>query len=193
MNTLFHGAANTAAAVRLRRRWHWLRPRTVLWASLIPDVPLFLLSLWYFWRYEIGFGPRYDELFYENPIWVIGHNLFHAPIITVMIGLVGWAMWRQGGSPRRGTFLLSFSFGTTLHTLVDIPTHHHDGPLLLFPFDWTIRYTSPISYWDPAYGGRVMFPIDLGLTLAFTVYLLLAWWRARRRAAQAAGSRDLMY
>ncbi len=205
MNTLFHGAVNTTVAVQLRKRLPWLRPSTVLWASLIPDIPLLFLTLWYFRRYGFGFGARYDELFYNDPLWIISHNLFHAPLIISIVGILGWVVWRRGlddagngygdvredsspeaasGGPagltgRIGSLLLSFAFGTGLHTLVDIPTHHNDGPLLLFPFDWTLRYASPVSYWDPAAGGRILAPIDLGLTVLCIVFLALAWRRSR--------------
>ena len=168
-----------------------MRPRTVLWASLLPDLPLVILTAWYFITQEVGFGPRYDDLFYYDPLWVIAHNLFHAPLVTIAIGCVGVLLWRRARSATSrasGAFLLSFSFGTTLHTLVDIVTHHDDGPLLLFPFNWQLRYASPVSYWDPAHYGRIVAPIDLALTLLFTAYLVLRWWRRRRaRSVQAAG------
>lgn len=40
-----------------------------------------------------------------------------------------------------------------VHAISDIPVHHNDGPLLLFPFNFTLRYDSPVSYYDPNYYG----------------------------------------
>ncbi|MEI2691742.1 MAG: hypothetical protein V9H69_19395 [Anaerolineae bacterium] len=41
--------------------------------------------------------------------------------------------------------------GLALHSALDVLTHHDDGPLLLFPFDWRRRWCSPVSYWDQAH------------------------------------------
>ncbi len=164
-----------------------MQPRTVMFASLLPDVPLFILTMWYFLRYEVDFGPRYDTLFYNDPLWVITHNLFHGPLVIAAIALVGALLYRRNADDhrgaRRGAWLLSFAFGTGLHSFVDIFTHHADGPLLLFPFNWSLRYVSPVSYWDPNHFGRIVAPIDLGLTLIASIYLVVRSIRLRRRAA----------
>lgn len=220
MNTWFHGLANVTLAERLiggpggrsespessalgrrggLRRWSWLRLRTVFWASLIPDVPLILLTFWYFAVYGLNFGPRYDELFYTEPLWIVAHNLFHAPFVILAIALPGLVLLKTRSELTVGAqlpfrrnpaaHLLSFAFGAGLHSLVDIPTHHADGPLLLFPFDWTYRFSSPISYWDPGHFGLIVLPFE---TVAMV--LMIIYWRRKRkksrdrRPAVAAGS-----
>lgn len=193
MNTWFHGLVNVTLAERLiggsggLRRWSWLRLRTVFWASLIPDVPLILLTFWYFAVYGLNFGPRYDELFYTEPLWIVAHNLFHAPFVILATAVAGFVMWRSVRN--LAAHLLSFAFGAGLHSLVDIPTHHADGPLLLFPFDWSYRFFSPISYWDPEHFGLVVLPLET----AAMVLMIIYWRRKRkksrdRRMAAAAGS-----
>lgn len=178
VNTFFHATANAGAALGLHGRLPWLRHRTVFWASLAPDVPLLFLTLWYFLFVGVDFGPRYDDLFFNDPVWIVLHNLFHAPFVALAVAGAGLLVERA----RAG--LLSFAFGIGLHSLVDIFTHHHDGPLLLFPFEWSIRFSSPVSYWDPDHFGRILGPIDLGLTLVFGVLLTARWIRRRGSATR---------
>jgi hypothetical protein len=191
LNTLFHATANTTAALELEKRFSWSQPKTVLWASIIPDVPLLVLTLWYFIFEGMNFGPRYDDLFYENAVWVVSHNLFHAPFTVLALGLAGALLAGRSarglGRRRRmvGRFLLSCSFATGLHSIVDIFTHHDDGPLLLFPFEWSLRFSSPISYWDPEYYGRILGPIDLGLTLLLGAYLVFRAVKSKRKSSRA--------
>lgn len=162
--------------------------KALLLGSFMPDVPLVVLTLGYFaYRYwfdplapgEHIYGPRYDNLYFQNPVWIAGHNLFHAPLpIGVMLG-VGYTM----GLRRQqtwGTALFWFALACGLHALVDIFTHYNDGPLLLFPFNWSYRFSAPISYWDPRYGGRIFAPLEHLLDLAILVYLATVWLVRRK-------------
>jgi hypothetical protein len=54
---------------------------------------------------------------------------------------------------------------------IDILTHVNDGPLLFFPFDWTVRFHSPVSYWDSAHYGREFGVCALALDLVCLGYL----------------------
>ncbi len=72
-------------------------------------------------------------------------------------------------------WLLWFCAAALLHTLIDIPTHADDGPLLLFSFDWRLRIRSPVSYWDPNYHGRTFAAFEAALDLLLLGYLLVAW------------------
>lgn len=175
----------TGRASRLARR---LLPdessrRAVLWGGLAPDVGLTLLTFgaaaWFpaveGRSLEATFEHVYRELFYDDPAWVVLHNLLHAPL--VLLALLGVAS-RLSGRARH--WLTAFAIGCLLHSVVDVLTHHDDGPLLLFPFDWDTRFHSPVSYWDPAHGGRVLGPIDAAVSLLGGGWLLVTWWRARR-------------
>ncbi|MCB0077474.1 MAG: DUF4184 family protein [Anaerolineales bacterium] len=171
--------------VAARRRWLPVRGRAFLLGSVLPDLPLLLLTLWYFadirWlRPEMAdaqlFGAWYDDLFFNNLLWIVSHNLFHAPLIILSLGLIGWRGWKQGRG--WGLALLWFAMGCGLHSLIDIFTHHHDGPLLLFPFDLSLRFQSPVSYWDPRHYGRLFAPLEHLLD----VVLLLWLWRSRSTA-----------
>ena len=159
--------------------------------SIVPDVPLALLTggflLW--GRTRCGgdwsyCGAEYDRLFFNNPIWITAYNLFHAPLLLVLYSLVGWWGRRRGAA--WGRPLLWLSLGAGLHTLLDIPTHATDGPLLFFPFDWQTRFHSPISYWDPDYGGRIVRRVEWLLVLGSLLFLLpgfVRWLRRRKEAA----------
>lgn len=119
----------------------------------------------------------FDVWFFENP-WVISaQNIFHSPVIlTVMIAL-GYRMWRRG--QKRGAALFWLACAAMLHSLIDIPLHTNDGPLLLYPFNWTWRYFSPISYWDPNYYGREWSIFEHGLDVALLGWLGWRWWKSR--------------
>ena len=191
MNTWFHAVANLTLAQRIARRAPWLSPPVVLYASILPDVPLFILTMWYFAVYGVGFGPAYDSFYYEDPLWIVSHNVFHGPLVIAAVALVGWALRRRAragdGSRgvRAGAMLMSFAVGAGLHSFLDIFTHNDDGPLLFFPFDWTTRFSSPVSYWDPEHYGLWVFPVETVATIVLTIYLI------RRRRSRGSRVRRL--
>lgn len=71
---------------------------------------------------------------------------------------------------------------------MDVLTHHDDGPLILFPFDWSTRFASPVSYWDRRYHGAVFARLELVLDVALVGYLVVPWVRkwipSRQMAAE---------
>ena len=202
MNTWTHALINTAVArtASFRRRGegapalegrHRLS-RTATYAALIgaiaPDVPLFILTLWYWARYGFGFGPEYDLFYFNDPMWIVGHSLFHAPAISLLFIAAAAIIRRPNageGTRRTAVALRWFGISTLLHTAIDVPTHYHDGPLILFPFDWTFRIRAPVSYWDPAHHGIPMMIFGLALDIALSA-LWIRWWRRDKRARRDA-------
>jgi hypothetical protein len=83
----------------------------------------------------------------------------------------------------RGNWWLWFVLSSMLHTSIDILTHVSDGPLLFWPLNWTIRFHSPVSYWDPAHFGTQFGVFEILLDIALLVYLLLPklteWFKKR--------------
>ncbi|HEY9661543.1 MAG TPA: metal-dependent hydrolase [Allocoleopsis sp.] len=149
-----------------------------LLGSVAPDIPLWLLSIgglvyyhWILgWSDADTFRLMFDQLYFHHPLWVISHNFLHAPIVLLMgLGIV-WRSRRNIQS--RSRWLFWFLLACLLHTSVDIVTHRDDGPLLFFPFDWTTRFISPISYWDERYYGQEFQLFELSLNLFFLLYLL---------------------
>lgn len=167
-----------------------LRAGAALAGSFAPDVPLFMLTGWYLLmaRSPGGpwFGEAYDQYFFDDPLWIIAHNFLHAPLILAALFALGYVRrLRDGGA---GRALWWFSGAAAGHTLIDVFTHRHDGPLLLFPFDWSFRVQAPVSYWDPRYGGDLFFPLEVGFSLLIVVYLAAAAVRRHRRQVHAGPS-----
>lgn len=159
--------------------------RAFVAGGFAPDVGLYLLTAGAAIFYPLArdmslrdaMNLAFDDLFFNDPLWLIAQNTLHSPVVVLALAAVAWASGRMR--------LLSFALGCGLHTAMDIPVHHDDGPLVLFPVDWDIRVASPVSYWDPDHFGQIVGPIDLGVTVLGGIYLLATWWK-RRRAPNAA-------
>lgn len=149
-----------------------------LFGSVAPDLPLWLLSiggLIYYqailgWSEADTFQLMFDHLYFQHPLWVIGHNFLHAPLILLTGITLVWQSRCNIGS--RSRWLFWFLLACLLHSGVDILTHRDDGPLLLFPFNWTFRFISPISYWDDRYYGQEFQKFELAIDVLFLIYLL---------------------
>jgi hypothetical protein len=190
MNTPSHFLINAAL-----RRGAWSRhapPRTpFLVGAVLPDVPLAVLALGTYLRARLD-GVRdtgavmrdaFDERYFRDPLWIAAHNLFHAPALLVIALVFLWRYRHPPASRLRWAFWL-FA-GCAIHALIDLATHYDDGPLLFFPFAWTIRLHSPVSYGDRRHYGSQFFVFELALDAALVAYL--AWtpvrcWFARCRA-----------
>ncbi|MBK8050750.1 MAG: metal-dependent hydrolase [Anaerolineales bacterium] len=178
-----------AAAIMPLRRWPGavFAPALLVGAAL-PDIPLFLLTvageIYYRWLVAPPATNIMEylhfNLFYNHPLWIIGHNFFHSLLIDGALLLVGLWWWKQRGS-RWGMMLFWLAGSMLVHVGIDIFTHHSDGPLFLFPIDWRYRFASPISYWEPAYGGRQFAAFERALDLVLLGLLLLTYgpavWR----------------
>ncbi len=126
----------------------------------------------------VGESMRYafDTLFFESKPWIAVANILHSPVIVgaLFVGSRAAAL-----SPTWQRRLGSFAAGCALHIAMDVPVHHDDGPVLLWPLDWSYRFESPVSYWDPEHFGRIVAPIDLAITIVGGATLARSWWRAR--------------
>jgi membrane-bound metal-dependent hydrolase YbcI (DUF457 family) len=184
MQTQSHFLMTAALNRVLGRRQVTVRRNAFLLGAVLPDIPFWLLTIageiYYRWFAATltGESPMvylHMRLYFTDPLWIISHNMFHAPFILLVLGLVGWLGVRN--SRAWGASLCWFVLGAGLHALIDILTHHNDGPLLFFPFDWHYRFPSPISYWDPAHYGAIFMPLELALDGWFVIYLLAPCWR----------------
>lgn len=146
--------------------------------SVTPDIPLWILSLsglvyYHFilgWSISAAAQLMFDDLYFHNPFWIAFHNLFHAPILLLLGIALVWKKRHNNDSICR--WLFWFLLACLLHSVVDIFTHADDGPLLFFPFNWAIRFNSPISYWDPKYHGREFSRFEMILDGVLLLYLL---------------------
>lgn len=180
------------AALGKRLRLERATVSALLAGSVAPDVPLYLLSLGGWLYYHIGLGwpaaeaasQMYGRLFFHDPFWIALHNVLHSPI-PLGVSLVGLGLAR-GHAP---SWPVPFLLGCLLHAAVDIATHHDDGPLLFFPLDWTFRLSSPVSYWDARYHGRLFGFVELLLDAGLLAYLLgprLTRWLGARAPSRVA-------
>ncbi len=168
-------------AERLRQRPPAHR-NALLIGAVLPDLPLALLAGGYRLVRNVRsspsasaaatdrFGIGCQDLFFNDPLWIVSYNLVHAPLVIAALFLIGW----RGKRPA----LRGLAEGLALHSVVDILTHHDDGPLLFFPFDWRTRFPSPVSYWDRRRHGDAFTAFEYGLDLAVMVRLIVKGARA---------------
>lgn len=191
MMTPSHFLMTAAGAALLRWRGVDVRTVPLLLGSVLPDLPLYVLSAGYIgWNYFLAptllgvaapaehvFGAGYDTNYFTNPWWIASHNALHAPLILLALGLL--AGWAQRSGRSWGAPLLWFVAGCAVHAAVDIATHRDDGPLLFFPVDWSYRFPAPISYWDRRYGGAIFAPIERAFDVMIVLALGAGWLRGR--------------
>ena len=188
MQTYSHALINATLAGPLKRAGWEFRDWAFVAGGVLPDVPFFLLTVLGGIYYTVSGGTPTGEspmiymhmtLYFTDPFWITAHNFFHAPLILGVIGLGGYLGMRSGN--RWGAQLLWFAVGAGLHSLIDIFTHAGDGPVLLFPFHWSYRFSSPVSYWDPQHYGLIFAPLE-HLADLMLAWMLVRDWRRRRRA-----------
>ena len=120
-------------------------------------------------------GDRYNNLYFNHPVWITGHNLFHAPLLLMAYAAAGRTAWRRGAT-WAGPWLWLIA-GCGLHTAVDFVTHVDDGPLPLFPIGRSRRVRGLVSYWDPEFGGRWFSRLEKLGSILLAVWVFLSWMR----------------
>ena len=156
--------------------------------SVLPDIPFALLTLTYEIYYQwfaVVPSNRYDsvmeylhfDLFFNDPIWIIGHNTFHSLIVNSALLIIGYMAFKRGY--HWGLFLFWLSIGMLLHTTIDIVTHSSDGPLIFFPLNWTYRFSSPVSYWESNNFGGIFIILEYTMDMLILLYFAFAWWKQR--------------
>lgn len=173
MITSTHAVVSAAVAAYARRRGSGIlrSAATRRWfvaGGVAPDLPGLALAVGAAIYYPLvrhmtrrdTFEYVTQDRYFNSPIWIVGHNSLHSPILL----LAAWqATRRLEGQPASAA--LAFITGAALHAAMDIPVHHDDGPLVLFPLNWRYRVRSPISYWNPAHGGPWLRRIDLATSM----------------------------
>ncbi len=177
------------AALRKRARRVPIPTLAFLLGSVVPDLPLTLLSLGgsLYYRTVAGLSPEaafrhmYGTMYFKDPGWIAAHNLLHSPTLLV-VALVLLRPYRRAIQGRRRSYFW-FLVACLLHSAVDIVTHVDDGPLLFFPLNWTFRFSSPVSYWDHHYYGAQFAVFELVFDLWLLAYLwagpITRWLRRR--------------
>jgi len=162
--------------------------KALLIGSIAPDIPLYLLclgaGLYYHyiqgWEFDRIFNYVFNDLFFNNPVWITLHNFPHSPLVLLTAIVSLWRFRNNRGSWQRWGFW--FAWGCLLHTSLDIPTHVDDGPLVFFPLNWTWRYASPISYWDERYYGAEVARMEAFLDALLILYLCIPWLQRKLKS-----------
>ena len=124
------------------------------------------------------------DLFFNDPVWIVSHNFFHSLVINLLLLGVGyWGMQREWQWAR---LLVWVCIGTLFHTLIDIFTHHSDGPLLFIPINWNYRFASPVSYWQGVYYGRAFTIFEYTLDVLLIAYFVWVWRKRLHTSAPQA-------
>jgi len=170
MRTLSHVLITAGLGAALRGRRVDVHQGAFLAGAALPDLPLAALASGHK-AVRIVRGPspghsdapsdRFDvgchDLFFDDPLWIASYGIPHAPAVIAALWLVGRGTGRSD--------LRWLAAGLALHSALDVLTHHDDGPLLLFPFDWRRRWCSPVSYWDQAHHAAPFTVFEYGLDL----------------------------
>lgn len=174
MRTVSHALIGTSLGVKAGlSRTHVV---ALAIGSSIPDLPLFVLtavtmlgsSSW-----DEGMALMHENYAY-NPLWIALHNTPHSLIVLAVLALLFGLLYRF----RWAAIILWGLLGATLHTVIDIFTHATDGPYFLYPLSASIRFESPVSYWDPSYFGRSFTVFEIILDALLVVYLVIAFVRS---------------
>ncbi len=117
--------------------------------------------------------------------------MLQAPLILAGGIALAWGLRRV--APRAAPWWAWFLVACLLHAALDVFTHHDDGPLILFPFDWSTRFHSPISYWDRSRFGGGFARVELALDAVLLGYLVgpRLVGMVRRRAASVLRRRSV--
>lgn len=175
----------------------WSALPLVWWAllvgSILPDLPFTILTLlgeaYFYWFAPLpGVGTDatlmqimiylHFDRFFNDPLWIISHNLFHSLIINSLLIGIGWWAYRRAGHWGLPLFWLAVSM--QFHTLIDIFTHTSDGPLILFPLNWHYRFPSPVSYWESSNFGTAFVIFEYTLDLVLLLYFGWHWWHQKK-------------
>ena len=145
-----------------------------VFASILPDLPLFLLtgSIMMTSLSLEETMQRMQSNYETNPLWITLHNIPHSLIVLGVLFILLVFLLSKYRELNWLHIALWGVAGATLHTVIDIFTHSGDGPLFLFPLSWSIRFDSPVSYWDPKHFGRTFSGIEYLVDIALLIYIL---------------------
>ena len=160
MNTPAHAVLNLV--VLGRKEDTWPEQAAILIGSVLPDAPMFVFYFVEKIVRKTNEGQIWSVRYYETA-WQNFFDLFNSLPLIATVCLAG-ALLRA-----RSLMLLGLSM--ILHVAGDLPLHHDDGHRHFFPFsDW--RFSSPVSYWDPAHYGTTVGWIEATLVVFGSLYLV---------------------
>jgi hypothetical protein len=157
--------------------WYLFRTRPWVWrfacAAIAPDLPYFALLGYYSLRFGVNGFADLDawDLAWRSPIVCALHSFVPWAFTAAMISVVCDRRWRQ--------WLLPVWAGWLSHIVIDMLTHRNDGYPIFYPLS-AYSFSTPVSYWEPAYHGQAFMLIDTSLIVILLVHHLLVRRRQRR-------------
>ncbi|SLN13661.1 hypothetical protein ROA7450_00207 [Roseovarius albus] len=169
MNTPAHLIFATAAFARPDE------PRRTLAAvcgALAPDLSLYLMS--FTALVVLGYSPQYvfDTLYFSRA-W--------QQVFAIDNSFILWGLAFAICAFLKARNAMVFTASALLHLAFDFPLHHDDARAHFWPVsDWV--FESPLSYWDPNHHGGAVGAIEIAVSLALCVVLLIRFQSFRSRA-----------
>ena len=164
------------ALAALARRESPRRNLAIIFGSIVPDI--FIYTAWPWLTFVRGESQEriWREIYFAEPMQASGALFNSAPLYAALAALAWWQHGRMWGQ-----LLLAFSLAALLHIATDLPVHAEDAHRHFWPLtDW--RFHSPISYWNPAYYGRIVGLLEalFGIALCAVLWLRFParWVRA---------------
>ena len=168
MNTPAHLIMGAAA---FGRPGHRRITVAALFGSLAPDISLYAMVSWLI--YVLGVEPRVVfGQYYFSSAW---QRVFAVDNSMVLWGLaLGLAAWS------RNPALIAFAGAALLHLVFDFPVHNNDARMHFWPVtDWV--FVSPISYWDSRFHAAIIGPLELGIAMLLSAFMLARYKTFRAR------------
>ncbi len=141
-------------------------PLAIVVGALIPDL---LMMVFYAWHKFLGTAENLIWSYhYFLPEWQAAFDLTNSiPLIVLAMIAMAW---------RKSAVGFTLFASMLVHCVLDLLVHHDDGHRHFYPFnDW--RYSSPVSYWDPAHFGDIVGMIEV---ISATLLSGWLWWAAAR-------------
>ena len=139
--------------------------------AMAPDISLYAMVSWSI--YVLGVEPRvvFGEYYYSSA-W---QQVFAIDNSFILWGLaLGLAVWS------RRPALIAFAGAAFLHLTFDFPVHNDDARMQFWPIsDWV--FASPISYWDPRFHAAIVGPLELGIAMVLSAFMLVRYKTLRAR------------
>ncbi|MGR3513577.1 MAG: hypothetical protein ACU0GG_12515 [Paracoccaceae bacterium] len=112
----------------------------------------------------------FSALYFDDPFCIAAHNLLHSPLSITLLA-IGASVLATGVMYDR---ICSFLLGASFHAIVDIAVHYDDGPLFLWPVNWSLRFQSPISHWDANHFGAYVLALEAAALLVLVLIVAKA-------------------
>lgn len=134
----------------------------------------------------------FDDWFFNNPIVITLQNTFHSPLLLIIFIYATYCLWKKTSehnpfetstsrTRKPYQWLFWMCCAAMLHTMIDIPLHADDGPLIAFPINWDYRFNSVLSYWDPNHHGRSWSIFEHALDALIMIYLSWVFFSKKGR------------